>query len=160
MKLFSPSHSAASRISIADYIPAMNRTESLSFEPPTRDFFNKPCVDPDITLPVLLDYFDRHAPELLLGQTLAINRAPDPGASPDCPTPPGSRRLQCPQGINLRPAGQGTNCAVVVLSRALAQRELKMPQLVIQESLPDCLDAGIALLLLASGVIPDFGGFA
>jgi hypothetical protein len=42
-------------------------------QPPSRVLVNKPCIDPDVTLPVLLDYFDRHTPEELLGQTLAIN---------------------------------------------------------------------------------------
>lgn len=52
---------------------AVDRTESLGLKAPRRLLVNKPCVDPDRTLPVLLDYFDRHTPEELLGQTLAIN---------------------------------------------------------------------------------------
>lgn len=74
MKLFSRNHSAAAaQTYIAEYISAVNRTESLGLKAPSRVLVKKPCVDPDVTLPVLLDYFDRHTPGELLGQTLAIN---------------------------------------------------------------------------------------
>jgi hypothetical protein len=35
----------------------------------------KDCVDPDRTMQVLLDYFDRHTPEDLVGQAVPINLA-------------------------------------------------------------------------------------
>jgi hypothetical protein len=73
MKLFSRSKSAAAQTYLAEYMSAVNRTESLGLQPPSRVLVNKPCVDPDATLPVLLGYFERHTPEELLGQTLAIN---------------------------------------------------------------------------------------
>ena len=93
MKLFSRNHSAAAaQTYIAEYMSAVNRTESLGLKAPSRVLVKKPCVDPDVTLPVLLDYFDRHTPEELLGQTLAINvdltaAPPTTAATPDPSAP-------------------------------------------------------------------------
>ena len=58
---------------IAEYFEAVDRTESLGLQGPPRILVKKACVDPDRLLAVLLDYFDRHAPEEMLGQTLTIN---------------------------------------------------------------------------------------
>jgi hypothetical protein len=54
---------------------AFDRTESFGLKPPLRLLVEKDCVDADKTLPVLLDYFDAHEPDELIGQTLAINGA-------------------------------------------------------------------------------------
>jgi hypothetical protein len=58
-----------------EYLAALNRTAALGLETPPRLLVEKDCVDPDKTMPVLLDYFDEHEPGELVGQTLAINVA-------------------------------------------------------------------------------------
>ena len=73
MKLVSRTQSAALQTYTTEYMSAVNRTQSFGLKPPPRVLVKKPCVNPDRTLPVLLDYFDRHTPEELMGQTLAIN---------------------------------------------------------------------------------------
>jgi hypothetical protein len=60
---------------IAEYIAAMDRTAELGLQTPPRVLVSKNCVDPDRTLTALLDYFDRHTPGELVGQTVAINLA-------------------------------------------------------------------------------------
>lgn len=60
---------------IAEYIAAMDRTADLGLQTPPRVLLSKICVDPDRTLQVLLDYFARHTPAELIGQTAAINLA-------------------------------------------------------------------------------------
>src|SRR6185312_8659499 len=63
----------ASQTYFDEYIAAVERSASLGLEAPPRILVKKNCVDPDRLLAALLDYFDRHTPEELLGQTLAIN---------------------------------------------------------------------------------------
>jgi hypothetical protein len=60
---------------IDEYMTAMDRTAELGLHTPPRVLVSKNCVDPDRTLTVLLDYFDRHTPAELVGQTVAINLA-------------------------------------------------------------------------------------
>src|SRR5580658_2518927 len=60
---------------IAEYIAAMDRTAELGLQTPPRVLASKNCVDPERTLTTLLDYFDRHTPGELVGQTVAINLA-------------------------------------------------------------------------------------
>lgn len=60
---------------IGEYMAAFERTESFGLKAPPRVLVAKDCVDPDSTLAVLLDYFDRHSPEELVGQTAAMNIA-------------------------------------------------------------------------------------
>jgi hypothetical protein len=72
MRLFSGKHSAPSP---RGYVAAIDRTESFGLKALPRILVAKDCVDPDRTLVVLLDYFDRHSPEELVGQTAAINVA-------------------------------------------------------------------------------------
>jgi hypothetical protein len=59
----------------AEYMQAFDRGERLGLRVPPRILVRKPCVDVERTLPVLLDYFDEHEPEELMGQTLAIHWA-------------------------------------------------------------------------------------
>lgn len=58
-----------------EYMAAMDRTANFGLETPPRVLVSKDCVDPDRTLKVLLDYFGRHRPADLVGQTVAINLA-------------------------------------------------------------------------------------
>lgn len=58
---------------MTEYMSAVDRTESLGITPPRRVIVKKPCVNQELTGSVILDYFDRHTPEDLKGQTLAIN---------------------------------------------------------------------------------------
>lgn len=60
---------------IAEYMAAVDRTEALGLEAPPRLIVRKNCVDMKRVRPVILAYFDRHTPEELLGQTLAIHFA-------------------------------------------------------------------------------------
>ncbi len=60
---------------IGEYMAAFERAESFGLKAPPRILVAKDCVDPDRTLAVLLEYFDRHSPEELVGQTAAINIA-------------------------------------------------------------------------------------
>jgi hypothetical protein len=64
---------AALQTYTTEYMSAVDRTASFGLKAPLRLLVQKPCVNPDRTLPVLLDYFDRHTPKELMGQTLAIN---------------------------------------------------------------------------------------
>jgi len=73
MKTTSRSQTAAPQTYIAEYMAALERTESLDLKAPARVLVSRPCVDPDRILPMLLNYFDRHTPEELFGQTLTIN---------------------------------------------------------------------------------------
>jgi hypothetical protein len=76
MRLFSRKQSLPSPQGyVAEYMAAVDRTESFGLESPPRILVAKDCVDPDRTLAVLLDYFDRHTPDELVGQTAAINIA-------------------------------------------------------------------------------------
>jgi hypothetical protein len=65
--------SASSQTYVTEYRAAFARTESFGLKVPPRVLVRKECVNPDRTLAVILDYFDRHTPEELIGQTLAIN---------------------------------------------------------------------------------------
>jgi hypothetical protein len=58
---------------IIDYVAAVDRTERLGFKAPPRVVMRKNCVDMSAVMPVLLDYFDEHSPDEMLGQTLAIH---------------------------------------------------------------------------------------
>jgi hypothetical protein len=69
----SPDASVEAQTYLAEYCEAVERTESLGLQAPPRVIVRKNCVDPDRLLAVLLDYFDRHTPEEMLGQTLNIN---------------------------------------------------------------------------------------
>jgi hypothetical protein len=60
---------------LAEYQAAYDRTERFGLPIPPRVLVAKNCVNPDRTLRVLLDYFDQHHPDELLGQTVAINLA-------------------------------------------------------------------------------------
>ena len=59
----------------AEYMAAIDRTASLGLRSPPRLLVRKPCVNVDKTMPVLLNYFDEHTNEELIGQTLAIHVA-------------------------------------------------------------------------------------
>jgi hypothetical protein len=69
-----PGQLAATSLYIAEYMAAVDRTERFGFEAPPRILVRKDCVDAR-ALPVLLDYFDEHSPDELMGQTLAIHFA-------------------------------------------------------------------------------------
>jgi hypothetical protein len=58
---------------IDEYIAAFERTESFGLQAPPRVLVAQDCVDPDRTLALLLEYFDRYTSEELVGQTAAIN---------------------------------------------------------------------------------------
>ena len=73
MNPVSRTQSAALQTYKTEYMSAFPRTESFGLKAPPRVLVRKPCVNPDRTLPVLLDYFDRDTPKGLMGQTLAIN---------------------------------------------------------------------------------------
>jgi len=60
---------------LTEYMAAVDRTEDFGLPAPPRILVRKNCVDPDLTLAVLLDYFDRHEPAELVGQTVAIHFA-------------------------------------------------------------------------------------
>lgn len=60
---------------VAEYMTAFDRTEALGLKAPPRLIVRKDCVNPDRVLSVLLDFFDRHKPDELVGQTAAINIA-------------------------------------------------------------------------------------
>jgi hypothetical protein len=66
---------AAPRGYVEEYMAAFDRTESFGLKAPLRLLVEKNCVDADKMLPVLLDYFDAHEPDELIGQTLAIHVA-------------------------------------------------------------------------------------
>jgi hypothetical protein len=62
-----------SRISYAaEYMTAVERTEALGLEALPRVLLTNDCVDMTRIMLVLLKHFDRHTPEELIGQTLAI----------------------------------------------------------------------------------------
>jgi hypothetical protein len=52
---------------------AMDRTANLRLQTPPRVLVAKDCTDFSRTMQALLDYFDRHTLEELIGQTVAIN---------------------------------------------------------------------------------------
>lgn len=58
---------------LTKYMAAMDRTVDFGLQTPPRVLVAKDCVDPDRTLEACLDYFDRHTPGELVGQTAAIN---------------------------------------------------------------------------------------
>lgn len=58
-----------------EYMAAIDRTEAFGLQVPPRILVAKDCVKMDVVMPVLLDYFDRHRPEELMGQTAAIHFA-------------------------------------------------------------------------------------
>jgi len=60
---------------LVEYMAAMDRTAEFGLQTPPRVLVAKDCVDPDRTMHALLDYFDRHRPAELVGQTVAINLA-------------------------------------------------------------------------------------
>jgi len=60
---------------IAEYVAAIDRTQDFGFEVPPRIIVHKDRVDMGAVRPVLLDYFERHEPEAMIGQTTAINFA-------------------------------------------------------------------------------------
>ena len=60
---------------IAEFIAAIDRTERFGFETRPRFLVEKECVDLQTILPVLLDYYDQHSPDELVGQTAAIHFA-------------------------------------------------------------------------------------
>ena len=61
---------------VQEFEAALDRTERLGLgAPPVRLVVRKDCVDMAKTMPVLLDYFDRHDPAELVGQTAAIHFA-------------------------------------------------------------------------------------
>jgi hypothetical protein len=60
---------------VEEYVAAFDRTESFGLKAPPRLLVEKNCVDVDKTLAVLLDYFDAHEPDALIGQTLVIHVA-------------------------------------------------------------------------------------
>jgi hypothetical protein len=69
-----PSESVAQGY-IGEYMAAFERAKSFGLKTPPRVLLAKDCVDPDRTLAVLLEYFERHVPHELVGQTAAINMA-------------------------------------------------------------------------------------
>ena len=60
---------------IAEYIAAIDRTQKFGLEAPPRVLVRKECVDMQVVLPVLLDYYAQHSPDELTGQTGAIHFA-------------------------------------------------------------------------------------
>jgi hypothetical protein len=60
---------------LVEYMAAIGRTADFGLLTPPRVLVAKDCVNPDRTMKVLLDYFDRHTPAALIGQTAAINLA-------------------------------------------------------------------------------------
>lgn len=60
---------------IHEYMAAVDRTEALGLKAPVRLIVRKNCVDMMRVRPVVLAYFDRHKPQELVGQTLAIHFA-------------------------------------------------------------------------------------
>lgn len=54
---------------------AVDRTEALGLAAPPRLIVRKHCVDMKRVRPIVLEFFDRHTPEELIGQTLAIHLA-------------------------------------------------------------------------------------
>ncbi len=74
MSLFSRKESLPPQY-VTEYMQAIDRTEAFGLRTPPRILVAKDCVDMHLTLPALLDYFDRHRPEELVGQTAAIHFA-------------------------------------------------------------------------------------
>ena len=60
---------------LVEYLAVMDRTADFGLQTPPRVLVYNDCVDPDRTLQVLLNYFDRHRPVELVGQPVAINLA-------------------------------------------------------------------------------------
>ena len=60
---------------ITEYMAAVDRAQAFGLATAPRFLVEKDCVNPDHVLSVLLDYFDQHTPQELVGQTLAINVA-------------------------------------------------------------------------------------
>jgi hypothetical protein len=62
----------------AEYAAAYDRAANLGLKVPPRVLISRDCVDPDKTMEALLDYYGRHDPCDLVGQTVAINLALPP----------------------------------------------------------------------------------
>jgi hypothetical protein len=60
---------------VGEYLAAIDRTEELGFEPPTRLLVKKDCVDIQALQPILLDFLERSPPDSMIGQTAAIHFA-------------------------------------------------------------------------------------
>ena len=60
---------------VQEFMAAIDRTEAFGLSAPPRILVAKDCVDMGRTMPVLLDYFARHEPKELVGQTAAIHFA-------------------------------------------------------------------------------------
>jgi hypothetical protein len=60
---------------LAEYLAAIDRTEAFGFKAPMRLLVKKDCVDMQSLIPVLLDFFERSPPDLMIGQTAAIHFA-------------------------------------------------------------------------------------
>jgi hypothetical protein len=60
---------------VQEFMAAIDRTEAFGLSKPPRVLVAKDCVDMGRAMPVLLEYFDRHRPEELVGQTAAIHFA-------------------------------------------------------------------------------------
>jgi len=71
-----PADTASVSPYVQEFEAALERTERLGLgAAPVRLVVRKDCVDMAKVMPVLLDYFDRHRPEELVGQTAAIHFA-------------------------------------------------------------------------------------
>ncbi len=60
---------------VAEYLAAIDRTQEFGFDAPPRLLVRKDCVDMQIMLPALLEYFELSPPDSMIGQTAAINFA-------------------------------------------------------------------------------------
>jgi len=74
--IVSPANLASMPAYVQEFEAALERTERLGLgASPVRLVVRKDCVDMAQTMPVLLDYFGRHDPAELVGQTVAIHFA-------------------------------------------------------------------------------------
>jgi hypothetical protein len=60
---------------VGEYLAAIDRTEEFGFEAPMRFLVKRNCVEMQTLRPLLLEYFDRTPPDLMIGQTAAIHFA-------------------------------------------------------------------------------------
>src|SRR3984957_20549032 len=60
---------------VGEYLAAIDRTEEFGFEAPMRFLVKRNCVEMQPLRPLLLEYFDRTPPDLMIGQTAAIHFA-------------------------------------------------------------------------------------